>query len=119
MRKLSMATLALCMASLLGCSSSDDEEEIVLPEIVNQFETQVDWANGVGDGVEHYFSRLTPTIHNDIVYVAARNGEVEAISVDSGDTVWEADVRENVSFWPWADNDSAKLSGGILQAYGK
>jgi outer membrane protein assembly factor BamB len=114
-----MATLALCMASLLGCSSSDDEEEIVLPEIVNQFETQVDWTNGVGDGVEHYFSRLTPVVHKDIVFVAARNGEVEAISTTSGKTLWETDVRKNVNFWPWADNDSAKLSGGILQAYGK
>jgi outer membrane protein assembly factor BamB len=119
MKKLSMATLALCMASLLGCSSNDDEEEIVLPEIVNQFETQVAWTNGVGDGVEHYFSRLTPTVYKDIAYVAARNGEVEAISVSSGKTLWETDVRKNVSFWPWADNDSAKLSGGILQAYGK
>jgi len=119
MKKLSMATLALCMASLLGCSSSDDEEEIVLPEIVNQFETQVDWTNGVGDGVEHYFSRLTPVVHKDIVFVAARNGEIEAISTESGKTLWETDVRKNVTFWPWADNDSAKLSGGILQAYGK
>ncbi|WP_404391547.1 outer membrane protein assembly factor BamB [Pseudoalteromonas phenolica] len=119
MRKLSMATLALCMASLLGCSSNDDEEEIVLPEIVNQFETQVDWTNDVGDGVEHYFSRLTPTVYKDTAFVASRNGEVEAIAVSSGKTLWETDVRKEVSFWPWSDNDSAKLSGGILQAYGK
>tara|TARA_Y100000034_G_scaffold76072_1_gene91357 strand:+ start:1341 stop:2501 length:1161 start_codon:yes stop_codon:yes gene_type:complete len=114
-----MATLALCMASLLGCSSNDDEEEIVLPEIVNQFETQVDWTNDVGDGVEHYFSRLTPTVYKDTAFVASRNGEVEAIAVSSGKTLWETDVRKEVSFWPWSDNDSAKLSGGILQAYGK
>ena len=48
MKKLTAATLALCIATLTGCSSSDDEDELVLPEIVNQFETEgclarVDW----------------------------------------------------------------------------
>ncbi|TMP37466.1 outer membrane protein assembly factor BamB [Pseudoalteromonas rubra] len=120
MKKLTMATLALCMASLLGCSSSDDEEEeLVLPEIVNQFETDVVWQESVGNGVEHYFSRLTPTFYQNTVYVAERNGLVAALDVSSGDTLWEIDTREDPAFWPWEDDDSAKLSGGILQAYGK
>ena len=78
MKKLTAATLALCIATLTGCSSSADEEELVLPEIVNQFETEVVWQESIGDGVQHYFSRLTPAIHNDVVYVANREGEVEA-----------------------------------------
>lgn len=119
MKKLTAATLALCIATLTGCSSSDDEEELVLPEIVNQFETDVVWQESIGDGVQHYFSRLTPAIHNDVVYVANREGEVEALSLDNGDTLWQTDVRENPAFWPWETTESAKLSGGILQAYGK
>ncbi|ALU43040.1 outer membrane protein assembly factor BamB [Pseudoalteromonas rubra] len=119
MKKLTMASLALCMASLLGCSSSDDEEELVLPEIVNQFETDVVWQESIGDGVEHYFSRLTPTFYQSTVYVAERNGLVAALDSSSGDTLWEVDTRETPAFWPWEDDDTAKLSGGILQAYGK
>ena len=119
MKKLTAATLALCIATLTGCSSSDDEEELVLPEIVNQFETDVVWQESIGDGVQHYFSRLTPAIHNDVVYVANREGEVEALSLENGDTLWQTDVRENPAFWPWETTESAKLSGGILQAYGK
>lgn len=119
MKKLTAATLALCIATLTGCSSSDDEEELVLPEIVNQFETEVVWQESIGDGVQHYFSRLTPAIHNDVVYVANREGEVEALSLENGDTLWQTDVRENPAFWPWETTESAKLSGGILQAYGK
>ena len=119
MKKLTAATLALCIATLTGCSSSDDEDELVLPEIVNQFETEVVWQESIGDGVQHYFSRLTPAIHNDVVYVANREGEVEALSLENGDTLWETDVRENPAFWPWETTESAKLSGGILQAYGK
>eukprot|EP00038_Savillea_parva_P009598 m.184630 g.184630 ORF g.184630 m.184630 type:complete len:393 (-) comp16184_c0_seq1:17-1195(-) len=119
MKKLTAATLALCIATLTGCSSSDDEDELVLPEIVNQFETEVVWQESVGDGVQHYFSRLTPAIYNDVVYVANREGEVEALSLENGDTLWQTDVRENPAFWPWETTESAKLSGGILQAYGK
>ncbi|WOC28213.1 outer membrane protein assembly factor BamB [Pseudoalteromonas sp. N1230-9] len=119
MKKLTAATLALCIATLTGCSSSDDEEELVLPEIVNQFETDIIWQESIGDGVEHYFSRLTPAVHNDVVFVANREGEVEALSLENGDTLWQTDVRENPAFWPWESTESAKLSGGILQAYGK
>ena len=107
------------MATLMGCSSSDDEEELVLPEIANQFETEVVWQESIGSGVEHYFSRLSPAVYKDTVYVASREGQVEALSLANGDTLWETDVRHDLSFWPWSDNDSAKLSGGILQAYGK
>ncbi|MCF2901118.1 outer membrane protein assembly factor BamB [Pseudoalteromonas sp. SYSU M81236] len=119
MKKLTAATLALCIATLTGCSSSDDEEELVLPQIVNQFETDVVWQESIGDGVQHYFSRLTPVVHDDVVYVANREGLVEALSLENGNTLWQTDVRENASFWPWETTESAKLSGGILQAYGK
>ncbi|RZF77789.1 outer membrane protein assembly factor BamB [Pseudoalteromonas sp. CO325X] len=118
MKKLTLAGLALCMASLTGCSSSD-EDELVLPEIANQFETQVLWQETVGDGVEHYFSRLQPAVYKDRVFVASRFGEVQALSLTDGDVLWENDVRADASFWPWESTDSAKLSGGILQAYGK
>lgn len=117
MRKIATATLAICMATLMGCSSND-EEELVLPEIVNQFETDVLWQESAG-GVGHYFSRLTPAVHQDTVYVAGREGQVEAFSLKDGDTLWETDVRKDLSIWPWVENESAKLSGGVLQAYGK
>lgn len=106
------------MATLIGCSSKD-KDELVLPKIVNQFKTEVVWQETIGNGVEHYFSRLSPAIHNDVVFVANREGQVEALSLSDGKTRWKTDIRQNISFWPWADNDSAKLSGGILQAYGK
>lgn len=118
MKKFTLMALALCVGTLAGCSSSDDEEELVLPEIVNQFETDVVWQETVGDGVEHFFSRLQPAVHGDVVYMASRDGEVEAFNLENGDTIWEKDIREDSSFWPWSEDISAKLSGGILQAYG-
>ncbi|CAM3842103.1 MULTISPECIES: outer membrane protein assembly factor BamB [Pseudoalteromonas] len=120
MKKLTMASLALCVAALTaGCSSSDDEEELKLPEINNQFDATVVWQEGIGDGVEHYFSRLSPVSYQSTVYAAAREGIVTAFDTETGKEKWRVDVRENKNFWPWEDNDSAKLSGGITQAYGK
>ncbi len=119
MKKVTLAGIALLVLGLTGCSSSDEEEELVLPEIVNQFETQVVWQESVGDGVEHYFSRLSPVVYEDRVYVADREGTVEALSIENGDTIWRSDVRKNKAFWPWEDSDSAKLAGGLTQAYGK
>ncbi|MFY8273518.1 outer membrane protein assembly factor BamB [Pseudoalteromonas sp. SSDWG2] len=118
MKKVTLASIALCMATLAGCSSND-EDELVLPEINNQFETQVIWQESVGDGVAHYFSRLQPALYKDQVFVASRDGTVEALSLESGDSLWRTDVREDQGFWFWGSEQNAKLSGGILQAYGK
>ncbi|WP_440053843.1 outer membrane protein assembly factor BamB [Pseudoalteromonas sp. T1lg65] len=120
MKKLTMAGLALCAVALTGCSSNDeDKEELKLPEIVNQFEADIVWQESVADGVEHYFSRLTPTAYQDTIYAAAREGQVTAFDAQTGKEKWRVDVRKNVAFWPWEDSDSAKLSGGITQAFGK
>jgi outer membrane protein assembly factor BamB len=120
MNKLSMATLALCMAPLMGCSSNDEEDdELLLPEINNQFETQVVWDASVGDGVEHYFSNLKPTVYQSSVFVADRNGLIKAFDVNTGKIIWETDTLKDGSLFSWGNSQSAKLSGGILQAYGK
>ena len=63
MKKITLASLLLLTLGLAGCSSSDDEEdELKLPEIVNQFEADSVWQTSVGSGVEHYFSRLSPVV---------------------------------------------------------
>lgn len=120
MKKITLATLLLLTLGLTGCSSSDDEEdELTLPEIVNQFEADSVWQTSVGSGVEHYFSRLSPVVYKDTVFVASRRGEIKAIDINSGKELWRSDVRKNPAFWPWEDDDSAKLSGGLSEAYGK
>ncbi|WP_419148567.1 outer membrane protein assembly factor BamB [Pseudoalteromonas 'SMAR'] len=119
MKKLTMASLALCVVALTSGCSSNDEDELVLPEINNQFEAEVVWQESVGDGVEHYFSRLSPVSYQNTIFSASRDGVVIAFDTETGEQKWRVDVRKNSSFWPWEDNDSAKLSGGITQAFGK
>ena len=58
--KLSMRTVlvpALLALVLAGCSSND-EEELILPEIDNKVEPDYVWSSSVGDGIEHYDSNI-------------------------------------------------------------
>ena len=64
----SIKVVALALL-LSGCTTvsnwfADDEEiEIrTLPEIQMAFESEVIWGASVGDGVDNYFSRLTPAV---------------------------------------------------------
>ncbi|WP_448548818.1 outer membrane protein assembly factor BamB [Thalassotalea fusca] len=112
--------LALACVLALGisaCSSTDEEDEETLvaelTEIQQQFEPKVIWDSSVGDGVEDYFSRLQPTIAYGKLYSASREGEIVALDVQTGKTVWEIDVRDETtesSFF--SSRPSAKLAGG-------
>lgn len=46
---------------LFGCASEEDTIVMApVPVVQNQFEPTTEWTSSIGDGVGHYFSRLTP-----------------------------------------------------------
>lgn len=105
----------------------EDEAEIRHLEPINaRFDPVIIWDGSVGDGVEHYFSRLSPTVAYDKVFAASRQGIVKAFDQASGDELWTtdlADYRDEGIFTSvskfWSDGVSARLSGGITAAYQK
>lgn len=138
--KLSMrlATLVLC-ASLSACSMLpewmdattwfEDEEEAeirTLKPISAQFQPEIMWEETVGDGVDYYFSRLSPSVAYDKVFAASRQGIITAFDQTTGQELWSVDLAEYrdegmltpVSRW-WTDGVSARISGGITSAYQK
>ena len=93
-RTISMA-LAVSI-TLSGCSTvSDwfaDEEELEirrLKPIEAKFSPMVEWERDIGDGVNHYFSRLKPVYAYDKLYAADRHGNVVAMEPETGNVVWE------------------------------
>lgn len=125
--KLSMRTVlvpALLALMLAGCSSND-EEELVLPEIDNKVEPEYVWSSSVGDGIEHYDSNIKPAVLADKVFVASRKGEVVAFSLENGDKLWSYDLRNGddapllggLSHW-WNERN-AKLAGGVSVGFDK
>ena len=99
---------------LSGCSIFSGEEDVVkmaeLPVFEATYEPVIAWSRGIGDGVDKYYSQLQPAVDNKAVYVAARDGEVKAFSLEEGDKLWSVDLsdHETNSF-----NRSPRLSGGI------
>ena len=125
--KLSVRTMlvpALLAFVLVGCSSND-EEELVLPEIDNKVTPDYVWSSSVGDGIEHYDSKIKPAVLGDKVFVASRAGEIVAFNLQNGDKLWSYDLRNGddaplfggISHW-W-NNRNAKLAGGVAVGFDK
>lgn len=135
----SRLTLLVLLVNLSGCSviptwmdpttwfEDDEEAEIrVLKPISERFKPTIVWDDSVGDGVDYYFSRLTPVVAYDKVFAASRQGQVKAFEQTSGKQLWKIDLAEyrdegmfsSVSQL-WSDGVSARLSGGITAAYQK
>ena len=122
---------AMLVLTLSGCSTisdwfTDDEELVIktLVPITNQFEATIDWQKDIGNGVDHYFSRLQPAVNYGKVYAASRRGDIIAFDKVTGKKVWSKDfstagqtsIMRSMLFMgnPGA---SAKISGGLTVAY--
>ncbi len=132
MKKLLLTSLvAVATVNLSACSTisdwfADDEELAIrhLKPIEMKFEAQELWDESVGDGVDHYFSRLTPAVGYDKVYAADRQGHVVAFDQKTGEEVWEKNFAQfsDEGFFsfmePWfSDGISARISGGLTVSY--
>lgn len=107
-RSLAISAIAL---GLLGCSSEEDTIVMApLPVVDSQFTPKTEWTASIGDGVGHYFSKLSPVYAYDKVFVASRDGEVKALDPENGDTLWEVDLEQD---------GPARLSGGLTASYDK
>ena len=99
---------------LSGCSIFNGDEDVVKMAELTVFEATykpvIAWSRGIGDGVDKYFSQLQPAVDTDAVYVAARDGEVKAFSLEKGEKLWSVDLSDHESN---EFNRSARLSGGI------
>lgn len=84
------------LAFLVACSSNDDIDE--QPAELIDFEEEQRfkrlWSNNVGNGQGGIYNLLEPGFDTDTAYVAAANGDIEAIALQDGDTLWSEDLNE-------------------------
>lgn len=111
-KMLNKALTAVAIVGVLaGCASEEDTIIMApVPQVDSEFTPTAVWSASVGDGVGQYFSKLSPEFAYGKVFVASRDGIVKALNPESGDTLWEAELEEDVA---------ARLSGGITAAYDK
>lgn len=125
-------TIGMALAvsiTMSGCSTiSDwfaDEEEIEirrLKPIEAKFTPKLNWERDIGDGVEHFFSRLRPVYAYDKLYAADRHGAVVAMEPETGKVIWEknfATFSNEGMMSPvtslWQSGETARI-GGITVA---
>ncbi|HIP76253.1 MAG TPA: outer membrane protein assembly factor BamB [Psychromonas hadalis] len=101
---------------LSGCSIFSGEEPVhvmaELPVFKASYEPQIAWSTSVGDGVESYYSQLQPVADAKTIYVASRDGDVEAFDLKTGKSLWSvdfSDLNEN------KNNRRVLFSGGLSQ----
>lgn len=98
--------------SLAGCSLFGGEEEIVQiapsPKVDNQFSIQQVWKNSTA-GNTHIYSLLGPINYDNAIYVASRSGQVKAIDLSSGNTIWDVNLSKSTLF----SSKIALFSGGV------
>jgi outer membrane protein assembly factor BamB len=117
-KKLNKNLVVLCLMGLgvTACSSTDDVDEFEpaeLVEITQQFEAKVLWEENIGGGADDYFSRSTPIVAYEKLYTSSREGDVAALDVDTGKTLWSVDLREDHEDRGFFESrHSALLSGG-------
>ena len=104
-------SVALAVGLLAGCASEEDTIQMApLPVVESTFTPVQGWSSKVGDGVGHFFSKLSPAVGYGKVFVADRNGLVKALDPDTGSEIWQQDLEGDIS---------ARLAGGISLSYGK
>lgn len=103
---------ALFMFSLAGCSLFGGEKEIVqvapAPKVENQFSLQKIWSNSTS-GNSDIYSLLGPISYENVVYAAGRSGQVKAMELSTGNTLWNIDLSKSTLF----HTQSGLLSGGV------
>lgn len=102
---------AVVIGAIAGCASEEDTVIMApVPVVSSEFTPVTEWSASIGDGVGRYFSKLSPEFAYDKVFVASRDGVVKALTPDSGKTIWESNLEQDVI---------ARLSGGLVAAYGQ
>lgn len=100
------------MFSLAGCSLFGGDEEIVQvspsPSVNNQFPVQQVWRNSTS-GNTLIYSLLGPINYDNVIYAASRSGEVKAIDLSTGNTLWNVNLSKSTLF----SSQTALFSGGV------
>ncbi|QYN42884.1 outer membrane protein assembly factor BamB [Gilliamella sp. ESL0443] len=105
-------SISVFVFSLAGCSLFGGEEEIVQvspsPKVSNQFSIKEVWRNSTS-GNTHIYSLLGPINYDNAIYAASRSGQVKAIDLLNGHTIWDKNLSKSTLF----SSKTALFSGGV------
>lgn len=96
----------LWLSMLGGCSSDDTfEQPSPLPDFKAKVELQSVWDESIGDGDKEQLLFLKPYITDKTVYAVSADGELEALTADKGDEIWDRDLDTPIIAGVGADDN--------------
>jgi outer membrane protein assembly factor BamB len=117
---LRIAGLCIAVLALSGCSWFGDKDDTLKPAELINIETTLDvrkvWSINLGDDAEFLRVMLRPAGDGNQVYAASRDGNVVAISADSGKQVWKTELDQILSAGPGVGNGMVAVGSadGVL-----
>lgn len=114
-----VALLAASTVALSACGSAPPAvPPTPLLEIVNPTILVMEhWKKNVGNGSDYAGAAFQPAVADGIVYVAAVDGTISALSLDGGDPVWRVELEQQMRSGVAVDNQSvyaASRDGQII-----
>ncbi len=111
MRHLLLIILALLLASCgmgnpfnaLGSAKVEPPAELV--EVNTRIQPRTLWSQDVGAGTSDQLLNLVPWADGSQLYVAEAEGAVQALSIETGATLWRAELGVQISGGPGASDD--------------
>ena len=106
MKLFRLLTTSVLLLLISGCSTfqewfGSEEEDATAPVELERIDTKVklkkQWSTKIGDGQGDGFYKITPTLVDDVLYVASSDGEVAAISAADGDRLWRVELERPLS----------------------
>ena len=96
-----IAAAAALLALLPACDKDKDvEPPAELVKLKATLDVQRAWSVSLGGGDENMRGGLSPTSDGERVYAAGRGGDVIAVQVTNGKTVWRAKTKAELSGGP-------------------
>jgi len=93
-------SLLLVFTNLVSCSGSKRRLAAELTPIANPVNLQKVWSVSIGKSMPYNFK---PVLVNNAIYTAAVAGEVYKFNSQTGQSLWQANIKETISAGPGTD----------------
>ncbi len=114
-RQLSILTLSLLLTGCAGFSMPNlnplvwfSDDEVAPPTALVNIDTEVSlrrqWSVNIGNGQGDKYTEITPSIDNGVIYTASENGNVVAVDIDTGNTIWRTRLDVTITGGVGASN---------------
>ncbi len=122
------ALLLCCVFTLSGCSifgKKTGNEPMELVDFEETVDLDKEWKRSIGEGQSPGFSRLTPALDGEMIYVVDYHGLVVAMNSKTGKKMWKRKINKpQQNLWQWlkgfvVDPDAnLQIVGGIAAEHG-